>query len=251
VGFAFSVWALSQITSDSSLQIIFYILAIFLLLSAFFARKLPMFSMQTKEKNARNQIKKLIRNRPFLLFLCACFFIYGVMLSNNSFFGLLYISLGGTLAGVGVSFLISVGSEVPFMRLAGKWVSSFGVTATLLVAAVVSSIQYFCFFYHPPTFLIYVLNIAQGFSLGIFIPVSIVYVQHHTPKSLQTTAIGILNGVSFGLGNWFFTLIGGYVLEQANIHYVYLLFSIVSFLGTTILVYLRVSERKQKSSITT
>jgi PPP family 3-phenylpropionic acid transporter len=88
------------------------------------------------------------------------------------------------------------------------------------------------------------LNIAQGLSLGLFIPVSVSYVQKYTSDSLQTTAFGIFNGVSFGLGNWFFTLIGGMVLEYSNIHFVYLLFSCISLFGMSLLVFLHIAHRK-------
>lgn len=247
VGFAISAWALSQLAQSNSLQIIFYTFATFLLLSIFFAWNLPKSPNVQKNVATKENIKKLITNKPFLLFLLACFLVYGVMLANNSFFGLLYTSLGGTLADVGVSFLISVGSEVPFMRLAGKLLNKMDITSILIIASLISALQYFCFFFHPSETLIYLLNIAQGLSLGLFIPVSVSYVQKYTSHSLQTTALGIFNGVSFGLGNWFFTLIGGLVLEYLNIHFVYLMFSSISLLGMVLLVILRLLHHKSDS----
>jgi MFS transporter, PPP family, 3-phenylpropionic acid transporter len=244
VGFALSAWVLSQLSQFNSLKIIFYTLSLFLFLSIFYAWKLPIEPSLLKSKVRKGNVKKLITNKPFLLFLFACFLVYGVMLANNSFFGILYTSLGGTLAGVGVSFLISVGSEVPFMRLAGKLLKKIETTSILVFASFISGLQYFCFFFHPTELWIYFLNVAQGFSLGIFIPVSVAYVQKYTSKTIQTTAIGIFNGISFGLGNWFFTLAGGIVLDYKSIHYVYLLFSIVSFLGMFFLMALRQISRK-------
>jgi PPP family 3-phenylpropionic acid transporter len=244
VGFALSAWVLSLIAQSNSLQIIFYTFSLFLFVSIFFAWNLPEISTVQKNVTTKGNVKKLIINKPFLLFLFACFLVYGVMLANNSFFGLLYTSLGGTLAGVGVSFLISVGSEVPFMRLAGKLLNRMDITSILIFASFISALQYFCFFFHPSEIFIYLLNVAQGLSLGLFIPVSVAYVQKHTSSSLQTTALGIFNGISFGLGNWFFTLVGGIVLESLNIHFVYLIFSIVSFLGMFLLVILRFLQRK-------
>jgi MFS transporter, PPP family, 3-phenylpropionic acid transporter len=161
------------------------------------------------------------------------------MMANNVFYGFLFESIGGTLADVGVSFLISVGSEVPFMRMTGKLIDKLGIIYVLILASFVSTVQYFCFYFQ-----LYVLNIAQGFSIGIIIPASFQYVQEHTPSSLQTTAMGIFSGVGFGLGNLFFTLIGGILLDFTNIHSVYLLFSIVSFLGMFIFIYLRYAQRK-------
>ncbi|WP_028776859.1 MFS transporter [Shimazuella kribbensis] len=249
VGYALAVWALGQLSQTYSLKIIFYTFSLFLLLSALTAWKLPVFDWQSKKTYpSKNEIKKLLTHKKFVLFLFACFFVYGAMLSNNSFYGILFISLGGTISGLGISFLISVGSEVPFMSLAGKLLKRINIATILCIASLVSAVQYFLFFYPSAKDIIYVINVAQGFSLGIFIPVSIQYVQHITPKQLQTTAIGIYSGVSLGLGNWFFTLVGGIILEHANIHFVYLLFSIVSILGMFLFLGLRFSSQKLNSA---
>ncbi|MCH5585741.1 MFS transporter [Shimazuella sp. AN120528] len=248
VGYGLSIWALGQLAQLYSLKIIFYTFSLFLALSAFYAWKLPYQPSQIKQsKPSLRQIKKLMTHKRFLLFLLACFLVYGTMLSNNSFYGLLYISLGGTISGLGVSFLISVGSEVPFMNLAGKLLKHINIATILLVASFVSGVQYLLFFYHSSTNFIYLVNIAQGFSLGIFIPVSLQYVQSLTSKSFQTTAVGIYSGVSLGLGNWFFTLIGGIVLEHSNIHYVYLLFGIVSLIGMLLFLVIRLLPQNADS----
>jgi PPP family 3-phenylpropionic acid transporter len=249
VGYAIAVWALGQLSESYSLKIIFYTFSLFLLFSALSAWKLPSLDWQSKKTYpSKKQIKKLLTYKKFTLFLLACFFVYGTMLANNSFYGLLFISLGGTISGLGISFLISVGSEVPFMSLAGKLLKRINITTILCVASFVSAVQYFLFFYPSSKDFIYLINIAQGFSLGIFIPVSIQYVQQITPKELQTTAIGVYSGVSLGLGNWFFTLVGGIILEQANIHFVYLLFSMVSILGTILFLGLRLTPEKPNSA---
>jgi PPP family 3-phenylpropionic acid transporter len=245
VGFALSIWAIGQLSEIYSLEIIFYTFSLFLLLTAILAWNLPSNISTTHIKiTGSNRFKKLFTQTHYLIFLIASFLVHGVMMANNAFYGFLFESIGGTLAGVGFSFLISVGSEVPFMRITGKLMDRLGIISVLILASFVSSVQYFCFYFQPSEAWVYVLNVAQGFSIGIIIPASFQYVQKYTPNSLQTTAMGIFSGVGYGLGNWFFTMIGGILLDFTNIHSVYLLFSIVSFLGMFIFIGLHYSQRK-------
>jgi PPP family 3-phenylpropionic acid transporter len=244
VGFALSVWALGQWTVEHSLVSIFYVQSVFLLLSALLAKKVPTGKVEVTKPISTDNIKLLLKNKQFLLFLAACFFVYGVMLANNVYFGLLFLHLGGTMAGVGVSFLISVGTEVPFIRLAGKMIGKVKLTTMLTSASLLCALQYFCFYFHPSEMLIYALNVAQGVSMGVFIPVAVAYVQQNSTAELQTTAVGIFNGISFGLGNWFFTVVGGFVLELGEITDVYVLFGAVSLLGTLLFFLLGIKHKK-------
>jgi PPP family 3-phenylpropionic acid transporter len=244
VGYALSVWALGQWTAEHSIVSIFYVQSTFLFLSVLFARKIPAGKPKIKTPITRKNVKILLKQRQFLLFLTACFFVYGAMLANNVYFGLLFLHLGGTMAGVGLSFLISVGTEVPMIRLAGKLIGRIKVTTMLTAASFLCALQYFCFSFHPSEMMIYALNVAQGVSMGIFIPVAVAYVQQNSTAELQTTAVGIFNGISFGLGNWFFTVIGGFVMDIGNITDVYVLFGIVSLFGTLLFYQLRRKEQK-------
>ncbi len=247
VGFAISVWSLGLLSQVYSFKIIFYTFSLFSVLSLFFAWNLPNHLTVNKKKTNLGNIKELLSYSPFSIFLVASFLMNGAMLANNAFYGIMFESLGGTLSGVGVSFLISVGCEIPSMRITGKLINLLGIRSLLILASLIAGLQYLCYYFHPSEALIYVLNVAQGFSVGVFIPTSLRYVQENTPQSLQTTAVGIYSGVGLGLGNWFFSLIGGIILDYSYIDTVYLLFSIVSFLGMGIMLTLPSTRRKSAS----
>jgi len=85
---------------------------------------------------------------------------------------------------------------------------------------------------------VYATIISQGFSIGLFIPAALQYVQKMTPKSVGATAISIYSAIGNGLGNWFCTFIGGLILERYEIMGVYTFFTMMTMLGLLLLFWL-------------
>jgi PPP family 3-phenylpropionic acid transporter len=235
LGFAFAAYVMGELSERFGLSVIFYGFAAVMLLAAVFAFGMPRESAPIRVE-LRKGIHQLMHLPKFILFLMVTFLVFGPIHANNAYFGLLFQDLGATVAGVGLAFLFAAGTEAPFMKLTGPWIRKYGFLTVALLAAVVSGLRWILYYFEPSIPVVYISTLAQGFSVGLFIPASLQYVRDITPDHVQATAIGLYAAVNNGLGNWFCTFVGGMLIDAFDIFSTYLFLGVMTFLGVAVLI---------------
>ncbi|KGX89168.1 MFS transporter [Pontibacillus litoralis] len=239
IGFAVAVFIVGKVTDlTNDLTWIFYSFAFGLTASVLSLRMFPKQG-QHVQVDFRSGIQTLMKEKTFMLFLCSNFLIFGPVLANNYYFGTFILSVGGTLSGVGIAFLIAAGSEAPFMNIAQKVIDRFDVTTVMLFCATVSSLRWLFYFFEPSVMLVYGTTVVQGISVGLYIPAALLFVRKTAPKAVQATAIGIYSAVGNGMGNAFFTFIGGVMLDVWSVNGMYGFFAGMTFVGMILLVVIK------------
>ncbi|MFC4321145.1 MFS transporter [Litchfieldia salsa] len=245
IGFAIAVLFSGRLSEIVSLSVIFYIFSITLFITAIIAWKMP-----NERSSAQVDLKKgvttLFRMPRFVLFLLTTFMIFGPIAANNVYFGIFITDMGGTLTGVGIAFLLSAGSEAPFMKVAGNWIQRLGMLHILLIAGIISCLRWAFYFVEPSLMLVYATTIAQGVSVGLFIPAALQYVRDISPNSVRATAVSLYAAIGNGLGSWFCTYVGGVILETSGILNVYLFFTSLTLIGILTLFIIRYLDQKKK-----
>lgn len=248
LGFAVAVLVVGRLAETFSLSVIFYVFALMLIASSIFAWNLPGES-NSLQVNIRSGISRLIKMPRFLLFLVTTFLIFGPILANNFYFGIFIRDIGGTLTGVGLAFMLGAGSEAPFMKFAGNWIKKFGMLQILIFAGSVSGLRWLVYFFEPSLYLVFATIIAQGFSVGLFIPAALQYVRDISPSSVRVTAVSLYSAVGNGLGSWFSTFVGGMILDAYDINHVYLFYSLLTFSGLLLLIVIMLIDRKKRFNV--
>lgn len=244
VGFAAAGFAMGWLSERIDLTVIFYGFAFTLWAGAASARWMPQDRV-TWRVDMRSGLSRLIRLPRFMLFLLATFLVFGPTFANNTYMGLLFQSTGATTAGVGLGFLLAAGSEVPFMKVADPWIRRQGALAVALFAAAVAGLRWIFYASGPDLLWLYLTSGVQGFSTGLFIPAALMYVQSAAPKEVKTTAVSLYTAAGTGLGHWFCTLFGGWILDRFDIFATYLFFGILTGTGTLILWIVQRLERAE------
>jgi MFS transporter, PPP family, 3-phenylpropionic acid transporter len=242
LGFGVAVFLMGKL-SEWNPQVIFYTFFLTLLIAGAISLKMPK-EAAGKPNGLLSGIKDLMGMKRFLVFLGITFMIFGPNLANNFYFSLFVEDRGGTYTGIGIAFLIAVLSEIPFMRAAGSWIHKLGLLQVALIAALVSLIRWLFYFTEPELSLIYASAVIQGFSLGLFIPAGLQYIREITPKHITATAVTIYSAVGNGLGNWFFTFVGGIIFEEFNVYGVYLFFAVLTLVGVLLTAWLLRDHKK-------
>ncbi|RWZ59728.1 MFS transporter [Halobacillus fulvus] len=239
IGFAVSVFVLGRVTeSTGSLNWIFYFFSISLLFGLLTLFQFPKRA-DAVTVSFRDGLKVLIRQRMFLLFLVSNFLVFGPVLANNYYFGTFILSVGGTLSGVGIAFLLAAGSEAPFMKFAQQVINRIGVLNVLIVSSIVSGSRWLFYFFEPSSLLVYATTIVQGVSVGLYIPAALLLVRELAPDNVRATAVGLYSAVGNGLGNAFFTFIGGVLIDVWSVNGMYGFFSAMTFLGVILVIVVR------------
>lgn len=249
VGFAVAVLVAGRMAETFGNSVIFYIFSAVLLIAAIFSFRLPEESQQSVQTSLLDGVKSLRKQRKYVLFLFTTFLILGPILANNSYFGLFVKDIGGTLTGIGLAFLLAAGSEAPFMQFANRFISKLGMMKVLLIAALISMVRWYFYYFEPSLVLVYLTTIAQGFSVGLFIPAALQYVRDIAPKEVRVTAISIYSAVGNGLGSWFCIYVGGLLLEWFSIQTVYLFYGMLTSVGIVTLFVISRLERNESKSL--
>ncbi|MBM7096372.1 MFS transporter [Bacillus sp. H-16] len=242
-GFALSVWVMGNLSDWFGPSIIFYAFALILWISAYFALKMPKESALPRVE-LFSGLKSLIKVPRFVLFLVVTFLVFGPIMANNFYFGLLIQFAGGSLAGVGLAFLLAAGSEIPFMRWAGELIQRQGIMVILFVAALVSGLRWLFYFLGPSPEIIYMTTVIQGLSIGLFIPAALQYVRNLAPEEVKATAVSLYAAVGNGLGAFFFTFFAGLIIDWQDILYVYLFYGVLTLIGALLLLVIMRMEKK-------
>lgn len=243
LGFGLAVFIMGKL-SEQKATIIFLSFCISLLLASFVTIKIPNEKRDSKI-SLYSGLKDLFLIKEFIVFLVITFMIFGPNLANNFYFSLFIQDRGGTYTGIGIAFLVAVLSEIPFMRVAGKWIYRIGVLQVAILAGIVSCVRWILYFTEPNLTLIYLTSVIQGFSVGLFIPAALQYIREITPSHITATAITIYSAIGNGLGNWFNTFISGILYEDFSIYYVYLFYFGLSMIGVLLCVWLAQKEKNQ------
>ncbi|WP_404444638.1 MFS transporter [Sutcliffiella horikoshii] len=244
IGFAVAVLIAGWLSDFFSLKVIFFTFAIALLLGTVVSTFLPKES-QPVTVNVRDGIGTLMKMPKFVMFLVTTFLIFGPVFANNFYFGLFITDIGGTVTGVGIAFLLAAGSEAPFMRVAGKWIGRFGLHTIMISAATIAMIRWVLYFFEPPLYVVYATTIAQGFSVGLFIPAALQFVRDIAPTSARATAVSLYTAVGNGLGSWFCTFLGGFIVEYYSVAHVYLFFGILTMCGLVFIMMINQADKKE------
>ncbi len=187
----------------------------------------------------RGMYSQLLSNRAYVLIVLCAFFINGTDNANNTYFNFLYLDGGGTLAGVGVAFLLMAGSEAPFMA-ASTWLTRrFGQDRILLVAMIFSVIRFGLFALGLPAPVLIALFPLQGLVNGITLVEYVKYVARVIPSDLSGIGIAVYYAIGSSFSTIVCQLIGGHLLDHAVFglsgpQSVYLFFAVFNIAGVLI-----------------
>ncbi|MDH4616344.1 MFS transporter [Brevibacillus sp. AY1] len=241
IGFALAAFLTGVMIEKWGPSVIFYSYFAAMVVSILFLRQVPeeVESAPKFTTGMLEGIKDLLRLPRFVLFLTASFFVFGSVNANNIWFSLYYQEIGGTIAGVGLAFLLFAGSEAPFMKLAGYFARRWGLELTILIAASVSAIRWFWYSSAPSTTAVIALFFVQGISVGFYLATAAQFVRENTPASLQVTALALFFSVGHGLGTMLCNLTAGWIKDNFSTLTIYSFFGTVTVIGLIPLLLIR------------
>ncbi|GAA4713461.1 MFS transporter [Brevibacillus fulvus] len=232
VGFAVSALVTGLLIQLWGPKVLFFVFAAAFVLATLFLKKIPDDTEGARlHASIFSGIGSLLKIPRFTLFLFGAFFIYGAVNAHNLYFSLFYQHIGGSVAGVGLAFLLFAGSEAPCMKLAAMITRRWGLEYTLLTAGIISTARWFWYSTAPNTLIVLLLFFIQGLSIGFYLAAAAQYVRENTPGTLQVTALAVFMSFGQGLGAVFCDFLGGIVMQYFGILQTYLFLGLASGLG--------------------
>ncbi|HLR79278.1 MAG TPA: MFS transporter [Bacillota bacterium] len=189
-------------------------------------------------------VKQLIRNKPFLIFLLLMMFLTIGHRANDSFIGLYITELGGSENLVGLAWFIGLVSEALVFALAGKWFQKFHPLVFVIIAGILYSLRWFMYAGIDNPMYIIALQILHGLTFGVFYTTAFDYVTRLIPKLLQSTGHLIFYSVFFGISGIIGSLIGGALLDMFGGQVLYMTIGCLSIAGTVLFSIYHIRSRR-------
>lgn len=213
------------------------------------------FALRLKDVDASEQpvhlkdIKKLIQNKPFFLFLLFFMFITISHRANDSFIGLYIENLGGSEQLVGVAWFVGVMSEALVFSLGAFWFRKYHSVVFVIIAGFLYTVRWLLFAEASTPTEVIVLQLFHGVTFAVLYLAAFDYISKLIPKLLQSTGHLIFYSVFFGVSGIIGSLVGGWILDALGGHALYVSMAISSAIGTVcLLIYHLLTYKGKKTS---
>src|SRR5690625_2776961 len=141
IGFGFSTLIIGEILNNTGVEYMvwsYVILGSILLIVAFKISDVKVDSTPIQF----HDINKLVKNKPFILFLLIMMLITITHRANDSFIGLYISSFGGTERLVGIAWFVGVISEAIVFALAGYWFRKYNPLTFIIISSFIFAVRW-------------------------------------------------------------------------------------------------------------
>lgn len=230
VGFGVATATVGRIIAITSLEMIFYVFVMGIIITFLLLSNIKVHIDKTDPMKAKDFVF-LITNKKYIVLVLYSLLMTATIAGNNSYFGLLYLELGGKESMIGIAFLLFTVSEAPFMQFVEGWIEKFGIYKLLTFSSILLAIRWFIYGLGPPTFIILVLFFLQGLTYGLFLISTAEYIRREFNPKIRTTAITLYNALTYGLGGMLINIMTGYIIDYTNVRTAFFIYGIISLLS--------------------
>ncbi|AMC92791.1 hypothetical protein AOC36_01965 [Erysipelothrix larvae] len=214
LGYAIAGYFGGALTQEFGLSIIFIVYAICLSTPLVLVNKFPDIKEVEREQKEdipkdSNIYKRLFANKRFVVLLSVSFFILASISVIATFFGI-YITehVGLDLKFLGLTTLISAGTEIPMMFFSNKLIDKFGAYKILAVAAILNAMRFIVYLMFPVRSVILLVTATHGIGYGSAFTSIIHLIDKEIPANIRASALSLNTTLAMGIGTSVITILG-------------------------------------------
>lgn len=182
-----------------------------------------------------SDVKRVVKNPRFLIFLLLVMFITVAHRASDSFIGIYITQLGGGEGLIGWSWFVGVASEALIFALAGLWFRKFHELIFIIAAGVLYSFRWFAYSFIEDPMVIIFFQVLHGLTFAVFYLSAFQYVTNLIPKDLQATGHLVFVSIFFGLSGIIGSLGGGALIDSAGGETLYFYMGASALIGSLLL----------------
>jgi PPP family 3-phenylpropionic acid transporter len=228
IGFAVGALVSGKVIEMFGSASFLYLAAIVSIITGIIILKIPVEMKTSGEEDEKVDIKRLLTNKKYIVFVIVSMLFLGTNNGHNSYFGVYFKDIGGSMALLGTTIFLMTLSEVPFMGISTKLIDKKGAEFVVMLAVLFLTIRWGVYFLFPEPSTITGTFFFQGASMGLYFAGANLFVRNIIEKNTLGTAITIFMAAG-SLGGMFIQYISGVVIEQYSSIYIYGIFTILTF----------------------
>ena len=176
---------------------------------------------QDISSNTGFNVLELFKNKSYLFVLLVTYLLFVPVLIIFIYLAPIIQSTGGTTRHLGYTLFFNALSEAPVFFIGKSILKRFKTKQLLLIASLFYLLRIFITsLITNPLFFIF-FGLLQSLSYGIFLIAIRHYVKKVAPQKLQTTAQSIVLMAAFGAGGITASLLGGFLLDNLGLDYMF------------------------------
>lgn len=177
-------------------------------------------------------VRAMLSSVPYLVFLAMSLLIFIQLRAAITFLPLLIYEAGGSSTQVGLAQTVAAGGEIPFMFASVLLLKWFRPRALLLfsMAMFIFRIGILGWIQSPEGLV--AAQALHGLSFGVFLPVSIHYIDRIAPRRYATVFQTTATSVHFGIGSVIGSSLSGIIVASIGLRAMYRLLSIPVIVAT-------------------
>lgn len=231
IGFAFSSLVVGAFLNKVGIGYLVFPYVLFgslLLIISFTIKDVPTKSAPVQ----LTDIGKVIKNKPFALFLLLFMLVTITHRANDSFIGIFITELGGSEDLVGTAWFVALISEAIVFFTAGFWFRKYHPMVFVIIASILYAIRWFIYGATTNPYAIIGLQVLHGITFATIYLAAFDYVSRIIPKTMQSTGHLIFYSVMFGVSGIIGSMGGGVIIDTFNSNTLYIFMGLLSTIGT-------------------
>jgi PPP family 3-phenylpropionic acid transporter len=229
IGFGLAAPIAGALVQDHGLKLAFWIGGALLLLSLFAGRKLSFGSSQP-ESPAIGQIRTLLANPRWLLFLVLAFAGGSALAAFETFLFPYMKELKASETMMGFALTIGTIAEIPILYFGDRLIRRLKSHGLMMLSMIVTGLRLLLFAASGSALLILLIQLLNGLTFPAMWVAGVSFADENAPPGMRTTAQGLFNAMSLGFGLAVGGFVGGPLLEGIGGRGLYLIFGTVVLL---------------------
>lgn len=236
IGYALAVFMAGKVGEAAGLNNIFVMYAVAFVIGGFMAMSLNKRKPYVPEDKVDTKVEKvkfsqLFKERKAIELIICGIFIFGTNVANNTYFGFLFKDGGGTVAGIGLAFLLMAGSEAPFMAIVPKVADKITPQRLIAASMVISALRFAWYATGPSYTALLVTFFLQGIVNGIILVEYVKYISQVVDTKLIGITISAFYAISSSGGPMLCNFVGGILMDYVGVRGAYGFFAILNIIG--------------------
>lgn len=175
------------------------------------------FEKKTESIPYWQNVKILLRNRAWLLFLLTAFLASMGMAPHGTYLSLLLQDMGTAPSILGITITLSTIFEAPIMFFSTNLIRRFGSNGLLLIAMAVIGSRNVLYAFATEPWQVMALQVLHGFTFPAMWLAGVNFAAEAAPKGLSATAQGMFGVVLMGFGSAAGNLISGITIDRLGL----------------------------------
>ena len=208
-----------------------------------------LFVQDTKLNTApanRGSLKKLFKNKEFVIFLAVAALAGIPHRLNDSILGLYLNDLGATKGQIGSAWMFASLSEIPIFAISFFLFRKYHPMFLITIATLLFTLRWVAYGYFKDPTIISVLQLTQGVTFALFFVASMEYIGLIVSDEVKATSQTTFAAVFGGIGGIIGSLAGGMLLDRLAPNLVYFASSFISLFSIIVAATILVGVMKQK-----